>query len=337
MSKKIVSLALQGGGSHGAFTWGVLDRLLEDERIEIGAISGSSAGAMNAVVLAAGLTCGGPEGARAALRDFWSAVSSPETFSASASAVSDDTLGAAGPMLKAFLFMTRFFSPYQLNPFDVNPLRDILERQIDFARLRAECPISLFVAATRVSTGRLRLFRTGELTLDVLLASACLPNLHHSIEIDGHAYWDGGLSANPPLFPLLDLGLSDDMILVLLHSTVDEKTPSAADEIARRLGEIGFSSAFFAELQGLTLMKQDADRAWLRLGRRHRNLRRLNTHLIDAPDYMGRLDALSKASTHTAFIAALYEEGRARAAAWLLENFDLIGVRSSRRLDAMLA
>jgi NTE family protein len=339
MPNRVVTLALQGGGSHGAFTWGVLDRLLEDERIEIEGISGASAGAMNAVVLAHGFTYGGREGARQALRDFWQSVAAKAPFNAMAEKPSlpagNGAPGSAAP-LKAFLFMTRFLSPYQFNPFDVNPLRDILVGQVDFERLRADCRIELFIAATRVSTGTLRLFRTKELTLDALLASACLPALHHSIEIDGEDYWDGGFTANPPLLPLLKHCRADDLVMVLLHSAALTEMPSSADEISRRLTEISFTSAFFAELQGLALAKREAERGLVSLGHLERKLRRFHTHLIDSREYMSRLGTLSKANTHSSFIAALHDEGRNRAGLWLENNFHLIGARSSCNLEQIL-
>ena len=180
---------MQGGGAHGAFTWGVLDRLLEDERLEIEAISGASSGAMNAVMLAHGLTIGGREGARQALAHFWETVANRMPFNPRQGSL--------------FLGLTRILSPYQLNPFDLNPLRDIVTDLVDFERLRTEDNIKLFVAATQVRTGKLRLFETEELSADALLASAALPSLHHAVEIEGEPYWDGGFSANPAIFPLL--------------------------------------------------------------------------------------------------------------------------------------
>lgn len=339
MPTKAVSLALQGGGSHGAFTWGVLDRLLEDERVGIEGISGASAGAMNAVVLAHGYTTGGRNGARQALKDFWQGVAGNapiDTLGGNPSATAGDQSPGGAAVLRAFLTMTRYFSPYQLNPFDVNPLRDILVRQVDFERLRAECRIELFIAATRVSTGTLRLFRTRELTLEALLASACLPALHHSIEIDGEAYWDGGLTANPPLLPLLNRCAAADMIMVLLHPAPRADAPSSADEIARRLTEIGFTAGFFAELQGLALAKGEAERGWIPLGRLQRRLRHFHMHLIDSREYMSQLSTLSKANTHSSFVAALYEEGRKRTELWLKTNFHLIGSRSSCSVDQIL-
>lgn len=332
VSERVITLGLQGGGSHGAFTWGVLDRLLEDERIRIEGISGASAGAMNAAVLAHGLAVGGRDGARQALRDFWESVARRAPFSAIPDAGASGDLAAQSDIptaFKAMLALARFFSPYQLNPFDINPLRDILERQIDFERLRANSPIRLFIAATQVSTGTLRLFRERKLTLDVLLASACLPLLHHAVEIDGEAYWDGGLTANPPLFPLLHKCAARDIVVVLLHPRPQTKTPVSADDIWRRLTEMGFSSTFFTELEGVMLAQREARRGWFSFGRLERRLRQINMHMIESQELMGRLSVHSKLNAHPAFITGLHEEGRARAEAWLERNFARLGVRSS--------
>jgi len=336
MDKKTVTLALQGGGSHGAFTWGVLDRLLQDDRIEIEGISGASAGAMNAVVLAHGMTVGGRDGARQALRNFWEAVASTAPFSkVPDNLVPPANLAAQSDLPAAFkplLSLLRFFSPYQLNPFDINPLRDILVKQVDFERLRAECGIRLFIATTQVSTGTLRLFRTRQMSMEVLLASACLPLLHRAVEIDGEAYWDGGLTANPPLFPLVHKCVARDIVVVLLHPQPHNHVPRTADDIWHRLTEMGFSSTFFTELQGLTLAQREAKRGWFSLGRFERRLRQLNMHVVESQELMSQLGRHSKLNAHPAFIHGLHEEGRRRAEAWLERNFGQLGVRSSFRL-----
>jgi NTE family protein len=219
--RQVLSVALQGGGSHGAFTWGVLDRLLEDERIEIDGISGASAGAMNAAVAAYGLTTGGREGARRALADFWTSVAAK----------------VPSPLAESLVFLARFLSPSQFNPLNLNPLRDILAAQVDFARLRAESAARLFIAATNVRTGMPRVFRTPEITADVVLASACLPWMHRTVEIDGEAYWDGGLSANPPVRPLLYECEARDIVLVLLQPARRPALPHTAEAIWSRLTE----------------------------------------------------------------------------------------------------
>ncbi len=333
MKSKSVTLALQGGGSHGAFTWGVLDRLLEDGRVEFEGISGASAGAMNAVVLAHGMTAGGREGAREALQGFWEGVarkahfgSTPEDLSLKLAA---GPQGYASAGLASFVSMMKLFSPYQFNPLDINPLRDVLEGQIDFERLRTACGIELFIATTQVSTGMLKLFRTREITLDVLLASACVPGLHHAIKIDGEAYWDGGLTANPPIFPLVQQCMARDLILVLLQPSQRTDTPTSVDAIRRRLNEISFSSAFFTELQGLEFARQEADRSLFPFGRLQRGLRHLKTHAIEAREFMSRLSAASKLNVRPEFIHALRDEGRQQADMWLERNFELVGVRST--------
>jgi NTE family protein len=333
MSRKVITLALQGGGSHGAFTWGVLDRLLEDERIEMEGISGASAGAMNAVVLAHGLTVGGRDGARQALKDFWTGIASKAPFSSLPDYLQAPANLAAQsdlpPAYKALLPLLRFFSPYQLNPLDINPLRDVLAKQIDFERLREQCPVKLFIATTQVSTGTLKLFRNKQLTLEVLLASACLPALHHAVEIDGEAYWDGGLAANPPLFPLLHKCRARDVMVVLLHPQPRRQLPTTADDIWYRLSEMSFSSTFFTELQGVLLAQREARRGWFSFGRLEKRLRHLNMHVIESQELMSQLSSYSKLNAHPAFINGLHDEGRLRAETWLEKNFEQLGVRSS--------
>jgi len=334
---KMITLALQGGGSHGAFTWGVLDRLLEDERIDIEAISGASAGAVNAVVLAYGHARGGREGARRALSDFWERVSIKAPFNfLPAEAQPPDTFGMAASSMAMFASLTRLLSPYQLNPFDINPLRDILAEQIDFEFLKTHGRINLFVAATEVASGKLKIFRNRQVSLDAVLASACLPALHRAVEIDGEAYWDGGFTANPPIFPLLHQTRARDIVVVLLHAHPRRAIPTSADEIFSRLTEIGFSAALFTELQGIALAKREAGRGWFALGRLERRLRNLHVHLVDAPDFMSRLDGLSKLNTQAPFINALREEGRKQADRWLDEHFRHLGVLSSFDLTQYL-
>lgn len=318
--EKLLSLALQGGGSHGAFTWGVLDRLLEDGRVAFEGISGASAGALNAVVLASGLLDGGRDGAREALRRFWENVCAREPF-----ALSQDSM-------KALLLWSRFYSPYQLNPFNLNPLRDLLSEQVDFERLREASPLELFISATAVETGMPRLFRTGELSIDVVLASSCLPHLHHSVQIDGTTYWDGGLTANPPIRPLIYKCAADDILVVLLSPVRRFPTPASAGAIFERLTEISFTSAFYAELQGVAMAKQSAEDGRFSFGSLERRLKRLRMHLIHPQELMSNLEPSSKLDTHASFIDALFEEGRAHADAWLAAHYRSIGMRSSFEL-----
>jgi NTE family protein len=300
MKPKVISLALQGGGSHGALTWGVLDRLLEDERIGIDGISGASAGAINAAVLAHGLTTGGRQGARQALADFWTSVAAK----------------MPSPLVESLVFLSRFLSPSQFNPLNLNPLRDILATQIDFARLRAESATRLFIAATNVRTGMPRVFRTQEITADVVLASACLPWIHRTVEIDGEAYWDGGLSANPPVRPLLYECAARDIVLVLLQPARWPALPLTADGIWSRLTEMSFTAALHAELEGIALAKREAERSPWSLGRLERKLRRLKLHRICAPE---ATSTQSRLDTRSVFMQTLFGAGRAQADAWLAQ------------------
>jgi NTE family protein len=295
---------------------------------------------MNAVALAHGFTTGGRDGARQALKDFWDSVASKSPYAAINEApptlIPDGADMSPSAPVKAMVSLARYFSPYQLNPLDINPLRDILAKQIDFERLRAHGTIKLFIAATEVRTGRLRLFHNDALTLDALLASACLPTLHRPIEIDGEAYWDGGLSANPPLFPLVHQCNARDLMVVLLHPSRRPDLPATADEIWQRLTEIGFASAFFTELNGLALAKQEAERPRFAFGALERKLRALNLHVIENEELMAQLSVYSKLNVQPAFIDALREHGRNRAEAWLKWKFPFIGTRSSVRLGRFL-
>lgn len=286
-----ISLALQGGGSHGAFTWGALDRLLETDRLDLEGVTGASAGAINAVLLAQGWSAGGAQGAREALRRFWEGL---------------PRIAPANPLL----YLSHFYSPYQLNPFNLNPLRELLAEQVDFERLRAECRLKLFVAATRVDTGMARIFTTGELSLDVVLASCCLPQLHHSVRIDGVDYWDGGLTANPPVRPLIYQCSADDVVVVLLNPARRPELPFTAEGIRERLSEMSFTSALYAELQGIELAREAAARSPLSFGMLERRLKRLRLRFVDSPELMARLEPGSRLDTSPDFLHALFEEGR---------------------------
>jgi NTE family protein len=328
MPEKRITLALQGGGSHGAFTWGVLERLLGDGRMVIEGVSGSSAGAINAAVLAHGCATGGREGGIRALDAFWQRMvcaTPPGGWTLSA----DPAASRNHPAIDALMFLSRFLTPGQINPFNLNLLRDILAEQIDFGALRESGRIKLFIAATQVATGKARIFSNGELSLEVLLASACLPSFNQPVEIDGEGYWDGALTANPPLRPLLYHCDAADMLIVAINPRRRHDAPATADEIRQRLTEISFNAAAASELQGIALAKTEAGRGPFALGRLERRLRRLNLHMIDADDFMSRLDITSRLNTDAAFIAALRKEGGERADAWLRDNFRHIGARSS--------
>ncbi|KAA3649316.1 MAG: patatin-like phospholipase family protein [Proteobacteria bacterium] len=327
--RKTISLALQGGGAHGAFTWGVLDYLLEVGHLDFDAVSGTSAGAMNAAVLAQGLMAGGREGARKALAAFWRAVASSVPFDVTVRTL-DGHSGTLAPAMKMMLMWANFFSPYELNPFDHNPLRDVVTKQIDFDRLRHASPLRLFIAATEANTGRLRLFREHELTADALLASACLPSVHHSIEIDGEHYWDGGFAANPAVSPLFYHGRSRDILLVLINPMRHSKTPRSADEIRTRSMVLGFSANFLREMRMFAHAREfAAQQPWWSRGRLERRLLSTNFHLIEASEVMSRLSAESKLSPSGSFLQLLHDLGRERARQWHAESGHHVGERPS--------
>ncbi|MFT3666344.1 patatin-like phospholipase family protein [Piscinibacter sp.] len=333
-ARPALGLALQGGGAHGAYTWGVLDALLETGRFRFTAISGTSAGAMNALALADGWMRGGAEGAREALAAFWGAVGGKLPFEQWL--VGPTESPGLAPGLRALMHWTRLFSPYQLNPLGLNPLREVLAAQIDFERLRRRGAPRLLIAATHANTGRLRLFRNHELELDAALASSCLPTLHQAVMIDGEPYWDGGYSANPALFPLLHEGVAD-LLIVALSPLSHENVPISAEEIRSRALEFSFNAGFLREATLLAEAAAEARRSAFAIGRLERRLRALRLHLIDAHDDLGTLAAETRLIAHRPFLERLRDLGRARAQRWLDQHGARIGRASSVDLAARFA
>jgi len=331
----LVDLALQGGGSHGAFTWGVLDRLIEEPWLKIEAISGTSAGAMNAALVADGWTQGGAEGARAALEAYWRRVSQAAAFSPLQRSPLDRMMGRwtldTSPAYIAMDLMARVVSPYDLNPLGLNPLRAVLAESIDFERL-ARAPIRLFITATSVRTGRGRIFRNKEITAEVLLASACLPTMFHAVEIDGEPFWDGGYAGNPTLTPLVRESDACDTILVQINPRERLEPPRTANEILNRLNEISFNSPLMKELRMMALLRQVADPGHGE-GARWAKMR---THRI-MTDALAEFGASSKMNAEWAFVSMLKEEGRKSADAFLHAHGEDIGKQSSADLDVLLA
>ena len=330
----LVDFALQGGGSHGAFTWGVLDRALEEPRMQLEGISGTSAGAMNAAVLADGYAVGGAEGAREALEKFWRKVSDAARFSPFQRGPLDVLMGRwtldTSPVYVAMDLASRLFSPYDLGIAALNPLADILSANIDFDRLRAS-PIKVFVTATNVRSGRGRVFRNAELTPDVLLASACLPTMFQAIEIDGDPYWDGGYSGNPTITPLVRECNSSDTVLVQINPVERPGTPRSARDILNRLNEISFNSPLLKELKMIALMRQAAD-----AGEREGKLwARMRIHRISS-DVMTDLGASSKVNAEWTFLCKLRDEGRRAAEEFIATHGSDVGKRSTYDLDELL-
>lgn len=330
----LLDFALQGGGSHGAFTWGVLDRLLEEPWMQIDGISGTSAGAMNAAVLSDGYAEGGPDGARAALEAFWKRVSKAAVMSPFRRGPLDILMGRwtldNSPLFVAFDLASRLFSPYDLNPRAFNPLTDILAESINFERLVAS-PIKVFVTATNVRTGRGRVFRNAELTPDVLLASACLPTVFQAVEIEGDPYWDGGYSGNPTITPLVRECKSQDTILVQINPVERAGTPRTAQEILNRLNEISFNAPLLKELRMIALLRQMTDprqcEATQWAGMR---IHRVATNAI------ADLGSSSKMNAEWDFLCMLRDEGRRSAEEFLQNHGGDLGQRSSLDLDALL-
>jgi NTE family protein len=327
--RKTIELALQGGGAHGAMTWGILDRLLQQDDLEITAISGTSAGAMNAAVLADGLEKGGREGAREALEGFWRAVSRAAAFSPIQRGLwsrifgdwsLDDSLSYLG-----FDHLSRVLSPYQLNPLDINPLRDLVADSIDFDRVNRCGAVKLFVTATNVRTGRPRVFRQGELSADTLMASAALPFVFQAVEIDGEAYWDGGYVGNPSLYPLVDECPCRDLVLVQINPFVRDEVPRSARDIINRVNEITFNNSLLKELRAIQLLDDGLQARDSKL----EAFRQMRLHRIHAEDALQSLKASSKLNAEWDYLRHLHDLGQDRADAWLREHGKDLGQRST--------
>ena len=338
-ARKPVNLALQGGGAHGAFAWGVLDKLLEDDRLAMDAISATSAGAMNAVVMAIGMAEGGREGARAKLAEFWREVSQIGHLwgAVPASPFQPPTeLLPPWPTTAAFAFfwfdaMTRVWSPYQLNPLDINPLKDVLLRVVDFDRLRLSPHATrLFLSATNVRTSKIRVFENAEITADVVMASACLPYIFKAVEIDGEAYWDGGFMGNPAIFPLIYRGASADVIIVHINPIVRDKLPTTAPEIFDRMNEISFNSSLMREMRAIAFVTRLLKDEAIDDGR----YKRMLVHSIRDDIEMGRHGAETKINPEWSFLVRLRDAGRQAAERWLEASFERVGKETSVDLTA---
>lgn len=334
--RKAVNLALQGGGAHGAFTWGVLDRLLEEPTLEIEGISATSAGAMNAVVLASGMADGGAEGARAALDRFWRSVGEAAKLSPLQPAPWERLLGFDkmdwSPRFLAFDLLSRVLSPYQANPLGYHPLEGLLREQVDFAALqRHQAPIKLFLSATNVRSGKIKVFREEEISLDAVLASGCLPFLFQAVEIDGEAYWDGGYMGNPAIFPLIYHCDSQDVVVVHVNPMQREEVPTTASEIFNRINEISFNSSLMREMRAIEFVSRLIDEGRID----EAALKRMRIHAIRDNEAMTELSIASKLNADTAFLERLRAVGRARTERWLGDCYGKVGMESS--VDLRLA
>lgn len=332
-----ICLALQGGGAHGAFQWGVLDRLLEADVLDIRAVTASSAGAMNGAALVSGLTTGGTVGARKALDKLWR-----ETNRSGGKNVFGDSSIWSNAMTPGWLkdsalwraseTLAMSMSPYEFNPFNLNPLKRVLEESIDFEAVRIS-DVKLFVAATAVRHAKSRVFRSGEITDQVLLASACLPHLFQAVEIDGEPYWDGGYLANPPLWPLFYEDTPDDVLLITLNAFERAEAPRAAGDIVDRLNEVVFNAPLVAELRAVAFVQELIEEGRLLPSARD-HYRHILIHAIEADGWLGDLSLGSKFNTEWTFLNDLKKRGRAAADEWLEHCLGHVGKNSSVDLEA---
>jgi NTE family protein len=333
--KKRINLALQGGGAHGAFTWGVLDELLNDERIEIEGMSGTSAGAVNAVMVADGLARGGRQEARKRLSDFWRAASRDGDMSKLNRAISDRLFSlipiAVTPFQPWFDAMSRMLSPYDLNPLNVNPLKDLIVRFVDFDAVK-NSGIPLFIAATNVHTGRLRVFPREKIDADAVMASAALPFVFRAVEIEGVPYWDGGYTSNPPIYPFFRTTETEDVVVVQINPVARESEPHSAQEIMNRVNEITFNASLIAEYRAIDFVRRLIDDGALKRGTGPGEYRRINVHRIDLGFIGRKLSASSRLNTDFDFFEMLYRAGRRAGRRFLDQHFGDIGVRSTINL-----
>jgi NTE family protein len=330
VGKKKVTVACQGGGAHGAFTWGVLDRLLEDGRFEIEGVTGTSAGGMNAVAVAQGLARGGPEQARKDLKDFWDRISeSGKNSSLNNRGPIDKMMGNYtmynSPGFLMFDMLSRMFSPYELNPMRLDPLKDVVEKTFDFEFIRNQKVCKAFLCATHVFTGRLKVFKTEELKTECMLATACLPTIHNAVMVDGEYYWDGGFIGNPVFFPLIYDCETPDIIMIQLNPTVRNKLPTSAREIADRLNEITNNASVVREMRAIALLTQLMDEGTIAPGA----MKRVHMHVIEDEAAFQELGWSSKLNTEPEFFKHLFAKGYAAGDAWIKANYDAVGKKTT--------
>ncbi len=334
-----INLALQGGGTHGAFTWGVLDRLLEDDRIEYDGLSGTSAGAINGAILALGLLEGGRQGAKDALDRFWRSLGAKFAVSPLKATPMEKALWGwdltYSVAYNAFDTLTRVMSPYQINPFpiELNPLRKALTENLDLSRLRADkSAMRLFISATNVRTGKPKIFKREEMTVDALLASACLPNVFKAVEIDGEAYWDGGYLGNPALWPLYHERMAADIVLVQLNPLLRPELPTSTSDIMNRLNEISFNASLMSEMRAIDFVQRMLDSGRLEQPR----YRRLFLHVIEDEERMRKFKLSTKFNGDWHFLQTLRDYGREAAELFINESLDKVGRESTLDIQRFL-
>jgi len=327
---------LQGGGAHGAFTWGVLDRLLDEQDLAFEGLSATSAGAMNAAAFAYGLAIDGRDGARKELASFWKRVSDVARLGPFQPNLIDRMLGdhrlTWSPVFSLMGFMTRVLSPYVFNPTDYNPLRDVVGQSIDFDVLRhPDCPVKLFLSATNVRSGKVKIFTGSEISLSAVMASACLPTMFHAVEIGDDAYWDGGYMGNPALFPLIYGCNSTDIVMVHINPLFRKEVPHSAEDILNRINEISFNSSLMREMRAVSFVTKLITQKRVADG----GLKQLLIHSIADDDFMSSLSSTSKYNADWDFLVYLRDQGRKCANGWLAKNHAKLGVESSVDIDTM--
>jgi len=329
-----VSLALQGGGTHGAFAWGVIDYILEQESINIDAISGTSTGAVNALALTSGYAGGGREGARKQLQAFWKKASVAASLSPLQPTIVDRMMGNSklmfSPSFVALDFITSIFSPYQFNLFDINPLKDIIDETVDFKAVRNSTTPKVFLSATNVKTGKSKVFQNGELSLDAALATTCLPFMFKTANVDGVGYWEGGFTGNPSLQPLVNECDTTDIIIIQTIPAFDADIPNKATDILDRAIDISFNSSLQLEIQGIELINSLLDKGQLQA----KEFRKVNLHIIEASDIISTLGRASKLNADYAFVEYLRDLGRQVAEEWFSKNYENIGKKTTIKTQA---
>jgi NTE family protein len=332
--KKKISLALQGGGAHGAFTWGVVDRMLEDGRFDIEGLTGTSAGGMNALAVAQGLMEGGPQRAREVMREFWERISETGRHSSlNKRGMVDRMMNRytmySSPGFMMFDFLSRIFSPYELNPLEIDPLKDVIEATFDFPKLREYKDVKAYLCATHVYTGKLKIFPLDEIKAECLQATACLPTIHNAVKVDGEYYWDGGFIGNPVFFPLIYNCESPDIMLVQLNPMTRNHLPKTAREIADRLNEITNNASVIREMRAIHFITDLIEKGMIDESK----IKRVFMHLIEDEETFTELGWSSKLNTEWEFLTHLFEKGRNAADRWIKENYEHVGVKTTAPME----
>jgi NTE family protein len=336
---KRINLAVQGGGAHGALAWGILDRLLEEKRLSIDSISATSAGAMNAAVLVNGMAKGGREGGRAALYEFWEKISDiGQHFNPIHLMPWEELMGVRIENSMSYLWcdmVSRVCSPYQINPNNFNPLQNVLEEMIDIELIQSSKAPQLFITATNVQTGKIKVFNNQEISVDAVMASACLPFMFQAVQINDDYYWDGGYLGNPAIYPLIYNSSCRDILILHINPIFREEIPQTAAAILDRMNEISFNSSLMREMRAISFVTQLLDNGWIK-DKYRKQMKRLFMHAIRADISMQSYSVASKLNPSWSFIKDLYEQGRVEADIWLKRNFRYVNKKSSMDIQEYL-